>query len=114
MARRVEYLQQEVRVLRETLTLATGKTRIVFTPEQRRRLAIKGRALTPEERDACCPVVRPSTILAWFRQLATAIEWPLQVQLIDTPHERQLFGAGADGFVVQASPADSQQLARPA
>jgi hypothetical protein len=69
MARRVEYLQEEVCVLKEALALTTGKTRISFTPEQRRRLALKGKALTPEERSACCQVVRPATILAWFRQL---------------------------------------------
>jgi len=33
-------------------------------------LAIKGKALFPEERNACCQIVRPSTILTWFRQLA--------------------------------------------
>ncbi|MEO8905567.1 MAG: helix-turn-helix domain-containing protein, partial [Polyangiaceae bacterium] len=70
MARRVEYLQEEVRVLKETLAGATGKKRSDFTAEQRRRLAIKGKALTPEEREACCQLVRPATILAWFRQLA--------------------------------------------
>ncbi|MEO8901656.1 MAG: integrase core domain-containing protein, partial [Polyangiaceae bacterium] len=69
MARRVEYLQEEVRVLKEALASLTGKKRIDFTAEQRRRLAIKGKALTPEEREACCQLVRPSTILAWFRQL---------------------------------------------
>src|SRR5258706_15670462 len=68
MARRVEYLQEEVRVLKEALAVATGKSRIAFTPEQRRRLAFKGKALTPEERAACCQVVRPATILTWFRQ----------------------------------------------
>jgi putative transposase len=36
MARRVEYLQEEVRVLREALATVTGKSRISFTPEQRR------------------------------------------------------------------------------
>ena len=70
MARRVEYLQEEVRVLKETLAGLTGKKRIDFTAEQRRRLALKGKALTPEEREACCQLVRPATILAWFRQLA--------------------------------------------
>jgi putative transposase len=70
MARRVDYLQEEVRVLREALATATGKTRIAFTPEQRRRLAIKGKALTPDERQSCCQIVRPATILAWFRQHA--------------------------------------------
>jgi hypothetical protein len=33
MARNVEYLQEEVRVLKEALAAATGKTRIAFTPE---------------------------------------------------------------------------------
>jgi transposase len=70
MARRIEYLLEEVRVLREALVTATGKTRIDFTSEQRRRLAIKGKALTAEERRVCCQVVRPETILAWFRRLA--------------------------------------------
>ena len=35
MARRVDYLQ-EVRVLKEALAAATGKTRIDFSPERRR------------------------------------------------------------------------------
>jgi hypothetical protein len=39
MAHRLEYVQEEVRVLREALAAATGKTGIAFTPEQRRRLA---------------------------------------------------------------------------
>jgi len=70
MARRVDYLREEVRVLKETLATATGKTRIAFTAAQRRRLAFKGKQLTAEERRACCQIVRPETILAWFRQLA--------------------------------------------
>lgn len=70
MGRRVEYLQEEVRVLRETVVALTGKSRIPFTADQRRRLAIKGKALTPAERTACCQLVRPATILAWFRQLS--------------------------------------------
>jgi hypothetical protein len=72
MARRVDYLQEEVRVLKETLTVATGKGRIAFSAEQRRRLALKGKALTAEERRACCQIVRPETILAWFRQLGAS------------------------------------------
>ena len=70
MARRVEYLREEVRVLKEALAAGTDKTRIDFNAEQRRRLALKGKALTAEERRACCQIVRPQTILAWFRQLA--------------------------------------------
>jgi len=70
MTRRLEYLLEEVRVLREVYTETTGRKRIPFTDEQRRRLAIKGKALMPEERKGCCRVVRPCTIPTWFRQLA--------------------------------------------
>src|ERR1017187_3099497 len=70
MARRVDYLHEEVRVLKEALAAATGKIRIDFTAEQRRRLALRGKQLTAEERRACCQIVRPEAILAWFRQLA--------------------------------------------
>src|ERR1019366_10763433 len=31
---------------------------------------IKGKELTADERRACCQIVRPETIPAWFRQLA--------------------------------------------
>ena len=44
---------------------------MILTPDQRRRLVLKGKALTPEDRKAFCQFVRPETILAWFRQLAT-------------------------------------------
>ncbi len=69
LARRIDYLHEEVAVLREALTMATGKTRIAFTPDQRRRLALKGKPLTPDERETCCHIVRPETILKWFREL---------------------------------------------
>ena len=68
MARRIDYLMEEVRVLREVYTEATGRKRILFTDEQRHRLAIKGKVLTPEEREGCCQIVHPTTILAWFRK----------------------------------------------
>ena len=70
MAKKLEYAQEEVRALKEALTAATGTTRIRFTDEQRRRLALKGKELTPKERAYCCQIVRPETILEWFRQLA--------------------------------------------
>jgi putative transposase len=70
MARRVDYLREEVVVLKEALATATGKTRVDVTPEQRRRLALKGKELTAEERRGVCQIVRPETIHAWFRQLA--------------------------------------------
>ena len=43
LARQLDYLQEEVRVLKEALAAATGKTRIDFSAEQRRRLAHKGK-----------------------------------------------------------------------
>ena len=67
-ARRLDYLLEENRVLNAALRSATGKSRIPLTNEQRRRLATKGKALTPAEREDCCQRVRPSTLLAWFRQ----------------------------------------------
>jgi phage host-nuclease inhibitor protein Gam len=63
MARQLEYAQEEVRTLKEALAAATETERIRFTDEQRRRLAVKGKALTPRERAAACQIVRPETIL---------------------------------------------------
>ena len=51
MARRLDYLQEENRVLKEALETATGHRRNPLTDEQRRRLATKGKALTPAERE---------------------------------------------------------------
>jgi hypothetical protein len=69
LARRIEYLLEEVRVLREAYARSTGRRRIALTDDQRRRLAVKGKALTPEERSLFCQIVRPETVLAWFRRL---------------------------------------------
>ncbi len=59
----LDYKSEEVRVLKEILKEVTGKVRIDFTEAQRRRLAEKGRDLTPKEREKHCEVVRPNTIL---------------------------------------------------
>lgn len=69
MALKLEYLQEEARVLREVFTETTGRKRIPFTDKQRRRLAIKGKALTSDEREPCNQLVRPNTILDWFQRL---------------------------------------------
>jgi hypothetical protein len=45
----VDYSLEEVRVLKEILCAATGKERISFTADQRRRLALLGKKLSPEE-----------------------------------------------------------------
>ncbi len=70
MQRRLAYLEEEVAVLRELLASATGTNRLRFTAEQRRRLAVAGKALTTAERRVCCHIVSPATILAWFRELS--------------------------------------------
>jgi hypothetical protein len=70
MQRKLDYTQEEVRVLKEILAAIAGSGRIPFTADQRRRLAVVGRALSPEERKKCCQIVKPGTILGWFRQLA--------------------------------------------
>jgi len=70
MQRKLDYTQEEVRVLKEIVAALTCNGRISFTADQRRRLAIAGKALSPEERKKCCQIVKPGTILGWFRQLA--------------------------------------------
>jgi transposase len=69
MQRKLDYTQEEVRVLKEVILVATGTGRISFTADQRRRLAVAGKELSPEERRKYCQLVKPATILAWFRQL---------------------------------------------
>ena len=43
MQRKLDYTQEEVRVLKEILAALTGSQRISFTADQRRRLAIAAR-----------------------------------------------------------------------
>jgi len=61
----VEYLQEENRVLREHLK---GR-RIHFTDDQRRRLAVKGKALGRRALMGIEALVTLETILRWYRQL---------------------------------------------
>ena len=70
LERKLAYALEEVRILKEILRAATGKDRISFTPDQRRRLALAGIELTPKERRECCQIIKPGTILTWFRGLA--------------------------------------------
>ena len=61
----IEYLQAENRALREQL----GNRRLRFTDAQRRRLAVKGKALGRMLlREYAC-IVSPDTILRWYRDL---------------------------------------------
>ena len=70
LQRKLDYVEEERRVLREQLDAATGGKRLCFSANQRRRLAEAGRLLTPDERRKCCQLVKPATILCWVRQLA--------------------------------------------
>ena len=79
MQRKLDYTQEEVRVLKEILVALTGNGRISFTADQRRRLAVAGKALSPEERKKCCQIVKPGTILGWLRQLSLAPRRPSQL-----------------------------------
>ncbi len=65
----LEYKTEEVLVLKDILKAVTGRSRIDFTEDQRRRLAIAGKELTAKEREELCELVRPRTILAWFRRI---------------------------------------------
>jgi hypothetical protein len=60
----IEYLQEEVRVLKEQL----GK-RPRFNDEQRRRLAAKARKIHPQRLQWLSPLVSPRTLLEWHRRL---------------------------------------------
>jgi len=69
MQRKLDYVQEEVRVLKEVVLATTGSARISFTAGQRRRLALAGKELSPQERRKYCQLVTPATLLAWFRSL---------------------------------------------
>ena len=64
------YLMEENRVQRELF----GTKRLRLTDDQRRRLAVKGKALGRKLlREVAC-IVTPDTILAWYRKLI-ALKW---------------------------------------
>jgi putative transposase len=61
----INYLKEENQVLREQL----GGGRILFTDDQRRRLAAKGRELGGKALQDLGCIVTPDTILRWYRRL---------------------------------------------
>ncbi len=61
----IEYLRVENQVLREQL----GDRRLRLTNAQRRRLAVKGKALDRKVLREFASIVTPDTILRWYRQL---------------------------------------------
>ncbi len=61
----IAYIQEENKILKSKLK---GK-RIRFTDDERRRLAVKGRALGSRVLREVASIVTPNTILAWHRKL---------------------------------------------
>jgi hypothetical protein len=70
LQRKLGYVEEERRILREQLDAVTDGKKLFFTANRRCRLAEAGKLLTPDERRKWCLMVKPATILAWFRQLA--------------------------------------------
>ena len=61
----IEYLKAENHVLHEQL----GGKRMRFNNDQRRRLAVLGKAIGREALSEVCSIVTPDTILRWHRKL---------------------------------------------
>jgi len=66
----VEYLREENRVLKQQL----GRRRLRLTDAQRRRLAVRGKALGRRGLMDMASIVTPDTILRWHRRLV-AQKW---------------------------------------
>jgi putative transposase len=64
----IEYLTEENRVLREQI----GDRRLLFTDDQRRRLAVRARQLSRSALSQIATIVTPDTLLAWHRNLIAA------------------------------------------
>jgi hypothetical protein len=61
----IEYLLEENRVLREQI----GPRRLRFTDDQRRRLAVKARAVRRKILVRIASIVTPETLMTWHRKL---------------------------------------------
>ena len=61
----IEYLREENRVLKQQL----GNKRLRLTDDQRRRLAVRGKAIGRRALIDVASLVTPDTILRWHRQL---------------------------------------------
>jgi hypothetical protein len=95
----IDYLREENRVLREQL----GGRRVRLDDNQRRRLAVKAKALGRKALAEIATIVTPETLLAWHRKLiaqkydGTAV-WSKYSRersefMMDVPHARQQMGS---------------------
>jgi transposase InsO family protein len=64
----IEYLREENRVLREQV----GGRRLRLTDDQRRRLAVRAKALGRAALHGLGSIVTPDTLLGWYRKLVAA------------------------------------------
>lgn len=69
--KQIEYLQVECQILREKI----GGNRVLLTDDQRRRLAVKGKALGRRQLEEVTIIAQADTVLRWHREL---IEKPEQ------------------------------------
>ena len=76
----IEYLKAENEVLKSQLR---GR-RLRLTDEERRRLAVKGRALGRKLLAEVASLVTPQTILAWHRRLV-ALKWTFRRRNVGRP-----------------------------
>jgi putative transposase len=64
----IDFQNEQIR----SLLAAQGKKRVRLTDDQRRRLAVKGKALGRKTLSEIATIVTPDTILRWHRQLVAA------------------------------------------
>ena len=76
----IDYLREENRVLREQL----GGRRLRLDDNQRRRLAVKAKALGRKVLAEVASIVTPETLLAWHRRLIAqkrrGTAWPRLIE----------------------------------
>lgn len=79
----IEYLQAENEILKRQLN---GR-RLRLTNDERRRLAVKGKALGRKMPGTMASIVTPDTIMAWHRRLV-ALKWTFT--FFGEPHLRRV------------------------
>jgi len=83
----IEYLREENRVLKQQL----GRKRLRLTDTQRRRLAVRGKAIGRRALTEVASLVTPDTILRWHRQLV-AQKWTHKRRSPGRPRVMEIIG----------------------